>query len=83
MRNLILVTFAIGMAVAAASSSAQTYDPNYPFCKRVNSDASSIDCYFTSMEQCKEGIRGMSAECIPNPFYGRGQTAPARPSHDN
>jgi hypothetical protein len=83
MRNLILMTLAVGMAAAAAPSSAQTYDPSYPFCKQVNSDASSIDCYYTSMEQCKEGIRGMSAVCIANPFY-KGTpapaAAPARPS---
>jgi hypothetical protein len=84
MRNLILMTLAIGIAAAAAPSSAQTYDPSYPVCKQVNSDASSIDCLYTTMEQCKEDVRGMSAVCVVNPFYKSPPApaaAPARPSH--
>jgi Protein of unknown function (DUF3551) len=79
MRGLLLVTFTIGMAVAAAPSSAQSYDPTYPVCRRVNSDAGSIDCYYTSMAQCQEAIRGMSAECVSNPFFASGQKPAAAP----
>ena len=57
MRSLMLAAIAAGMAVAAAPSSAQTYDPKYPICKRVNSDAASIDCYYTTMEQCRAGYQ--------------------------
>lgn len=81
MRSLIPAAFAAGMAVAAAPLSAQTYDPTYPICKRVNSDAASVDCYYTTMAQCREDIRGESAECVVNPFYkaAHEQAAPAPP----
>ena len=83
MRNLMLATLAAGMVVAAAPSFAQTYDPSYPFCKRVNSDAASVDCYYTTMAECQQDTRGMSAQCVPNPFY-KATPAPAtttRPVH--
>lgn len=82
MRDLVLAALAAGMAVTAAPLSAQTYDPNYPVCKRVNSDAASIDCYYTTMEQCRQDIRSESAECVSNPFY-KAIPAPAvsRPAH--
>jgi hypothetical protein len=85
MRNFMLATFAVAMAVAAGPSRAQTYDPSYPVCKRVNSDASSVDCYYTSMEQCKDSIRSMSAECVVNPFYAshRGVAVRVGPSRHN
>jgi hypothetical protein len=75
MRSLIPAVFAVGMAIAAAPSSAQTYDPSYPVCKRVNSDAASVDCYYTTMAECQQ--------CVPNPFY-KATPAPAtttRPVH--
>jgi Tfp pilus assembly protein PilV len=82
MRSLILAALAAGMAIAAAPSSAQTYDPSYPVCKRVNSDAASVDCYYTTMAECQQDIRGMSAQCVPNPFY-KAAPAPAAtaPAH--
>ena len=80
MRNLILAVLAAGMAVAAAPLSAQTYDPKYPVCKQVNSDAASIDCYYTTMEQCREDARGQSAVCIVNPFYKTAQEPSQEPS---
>ena len=81
MRSLILAVLAAGVAVAAtpAPLSAQTYDPHYPICKRVNSDAASIDCYYTTMEQCREDAHGESAERIVNPFYKTAQE-PSVPS---
>lgn len=76
MRSLILAALAAGIAVATAPSSAQTYDPNYPICKRVNSDAASVDRYYTTMAQCREDARGESAECVVNPFYKTAQEVP-------
>ena len=76
MRSLILAALAAGMAVAAAPLSAQTYDPNYPVCKRVNSDAASIDCYYATMAECQQDVRGESAQCVINPFY-KATPAPA------
>jgi Tfp pilus assembly protein PilV len=85
MRSLILATFSVGSIVLAAPASAQSYDPSYPICKRVNSDAGSIDCYYTSMAQCREAIHGMSAECVSNPYYKSAQepAAAARAQHHN
>jgi len=45
-------------------------------------NGSRIDCYFTSMEQCKEGTKSTPAICSNNPFYvappaEAAQTAPA------
>ena len=87
MRSLILAALAAGMVFAAAPMSAQTYDPKYPICKRVNSDAASIDCYYTTMAECQQDIRGESAQCVINPFY-KATPAPApaattRPSRNN
>jgi hypothetical protein len=85
MRSLILAVLVA--AVVTAPLSAQTYDPRYPICKRVNSDAGSVDCYYSTMEQCKEDARGESAECVVNPFFKTAQEAaapapaPARPAH--
>lgn len=83
MRSLILAVFAVGTVVAAAPLSAQTYDPKYSVCKRVNSDAASVDCYYTTMAECQQDIRGMSAQCVPNPFYKAtpAPAATARPVH--
>ena len=87
MRSLILAALAAGMAVAAAPLSAQTYDPNYPVCKRVNSDAASIDCYYTTMAECQQDVRGESAQCVINPFYKAtptpGPAATTRPARNN
>jgi hypothetical protein len=69
MRIVALAALAAGMVLATAPAPAQTYDPNYPVCKKVSGDPTYFECYFTSMEQCREGIRGMSAECVNNPFY--------------
>jgi hypothetical protein len=80
MRRLMLAALAVAMAVAGAPSSAQTYDPKYPICKRVNSDAASIDCYYTTMEQCRQDISGGGAECVVNPFYKTAQEPPPAPA---
>ena len=81
MRSLILAALAAGIAVAAAPSSAQTYDPNYPVCKRVNSDAASVDCYYTTMAQCREDARGsrrMRGQSVLRDRPGAGRAHPSR-----
>lgn len=87
MRSLILMTFATGTVLAAAPSQAQTYDPSYPVCQRVNSEAGSVDCYYTSMAQCREAIRGTSAECVSNPYFASAKEpappAPVRRTRNN
>jgi hypothetical protein len=70
MRGLGWWILAIGMIFAAPPASAQRYDPNYPVCMEVyGSDGSRIECFFTSMAQCKEGAQGMAGLCFDNPYY--------------
>ena len=61
----------IGTIVAASPASAQRYDPSYPFCMEVyGGDGSRIECFYTSMEQCKEGAgTGVAGLCFNNPYY--------------
>jgi hypothetical protein len=58
MRILSLTILAIGMASAAPSARAQTYDPNYYF-----------ECAYTSLAQCNMSASGRAAQCIINPYY--------------
>jgi len=67
---LVWATVAIGVAVAAAPATAQTYDPSYPVCMKVSGDPTYFECQYASMEQCRGNMQGRSAECVVNPFYG-------------
>jgi hypothetical protein len=71
MRHLPLISLALGGFLATAPAGAQTYDPSYPVCMKVSGDPTYFECYFTSMAQCREGTRGMSAECVANPYYAK------------
>ena len=87
MRGLIWVILATGMIFAASPARAQRYDPNYPVCMEVyGGDGSRIECFYTSMAQCKEGAQGgVAGLCFDNPYYvapapepaPAAQTAPA------
>jgi hypothetical protein len=87
MRALVWLILATGMIVAAAPASAQRYDPKYPVCMEVyGSDGSRIECFYTSMAQCKAGAgTGVPGLCFDNPYYvapppeptPAAQTAPA------
>ena len=61
----------IGMISAASPAWAQgRYDPTYPVCMEVyGADGSRIECFYTSMAQCKETQRGMGGSCFDNPLY--------------
>jgi Protein of unknown function (DUF3551) len=48
---------------------------------KVSGDPACFECYFTSMAQCREGTRGMSAECVANPYYAKAPE-PSQPSPD-
>jgi len=86
MRGLVWLISGIGIIVAASSASAQRFDPNYPVCmEKYGEDGSRIECFFTSMAQCKEGTRASAAICFDNPYFKppapeaapAAQTAPA------
>ena len=70
MRGLVWLILAAGMMFAASPVRAQRYDPNYPVCMEVyGGDGSRIECFFTSMEQCKMGTSGTPGQCFNNPGY--------------
>jgi len=70
MRGLAGLIVAAGMMLAASAASAQRFDPAYPVCMEVyGSDGSVLNCFFMSMEQCKEGARGTAGICLNNPYY--------------
>jgi hypothetical protein len=86
MRGLVWSVLGIGMIFAASPAWAQTYDPAYPVCMEVyGSDGSHIECFYTSMAQCKGGAIGFPGICFDNPYYvappaeaaPAAQTAPA------
>ena len=63
---------ATGLIGAAASSSAQTYDPNYPVCMHVIAlNINYFDCRFVSMAQCQASASGRAGYCLFNPYFGK------------
>jgi hypothetical protein len=69
MRALAGVIFGTAIIFSAEPTWAQTYDPKYPVCMEVNAgEDSHIECWFTSMEQCKNGSTG-TGHCFENPYY--------------
>jgi Protein of unknown function (DUF3551) len=69
-RFLALATFAAGMALAIIPAQAQTYDPSYPVCMKVSGDPTYFECQYATMDQCRGNMKGRSAECLMNPYYG-------------
>jgi hypothetical protein len=70
MRGLVRAIAGTTLLLAASSASAQRYDPAYPVCMEIaDGEGSRIECFFTSMEQCKEGAKGMPGSCFNNPYY--------------
>jgi hypothetical protein len=58
------------MIFAMSPASAQRYDPKYPVCMEVyGSDGSRIECFYTSMEQCRAAAQGMAGLCSENAYY--------------
>ena len=55
---------------AKPGKSAGRYDPDYPVCMEAyGMDGGRIECFFTSMEQCRLGASGTSGTCFNNPSY--------------
>jgi Protein of unknown function (DUF3551) len=89
MRGLVWLILGFGMIFAASPALAQRYDPAYPVCMEMyGSDGSRIECFYTSMAQCKQGAGpGVPGLCFDNPYYVAPppepapavQTAPAAP----
>jgi hypothetical protein len=70
MRTLARLLLATALTSAAAPAQAQTYDPNYPICLQTYGlGGSSIDCGYTSLDQCRSSASGLPAQCIANPYF--------------
>jgi Protein of unknown function (DUF3551) len=73
MRAAAYTILCIGAILIAAQAWAAggRYDPDYPVCmEAVSSEGTRIDCVYTSIEQCRQGvIGGSSGTCFNNPNY--------------
>ena len=80
MRILALAFLAIAAASATPPARAQTYDPAYPVCLQIYQGWNDyyFECAYTSLAQCNLSASGRSAQCIVNPYYAGGKTAPPR-----
>jgi hypothetical protein len=79
MRVAALTILTIFTVFTAAPADAQTYNGNYPVCIQLylRDGARSIECGFSSMEQCQATASGLSAMCLLNPYYARESREPA------
>lgn len=82
MRVLALSILTISAIFTAASAHAQTFAGNGPIClERYQWGGSrSIYCEYSSMAQCQATASGLSAMCVPNPYYANAQ-APRDPAY--
>jgi hypothetical protein len=65
-----LVLAVATMILPALPAAAQRYDPNYPVCMQVwTRDGNTINCSFTSWDQCRAVASGFSAMCLDNPYW--------------
>jgi hypothetical protein len=70
MRTLAKLLFATALTLAAAPAQAQTYDPNFPIClQSYGLGGNTIDCGYTSLDQCRLSASGLPAQCITNPYF--------------
>jgi len=79
-RSLALAALAIATVSLAGPARAQTYDPSYPVCLQIYQGAMDYyyECAYTSLPQCQASASGRAAQCIVNPFYGKGKPAPRK-----
>ena len=80
-RALALAILAIATVSLAGPARAQTYDPNYPVCLQIYQGGMTdyyFECAYTSMPQCQASASGRAAQCVVNPYYGKGKTVPRK-----
>ena len=84
MRGKLLLLLALsGLAIAGLSpaslspASAQGY-PNraFPFCLRGAPTGGTLDCAYTSYQQCQATASGVGAYCYENPMWTRAEVYP-------
>ena len=80
MRMFCWLVLAVMLPVAPAA--AQRYDPNYPVCMQAwTRDGNTINCSFTSWDQCRAMTSGFSAMCLDNPYWSRAHEVSPRDRH--
>jgi hypothetical protein len=72
----------LGAMLATAPASAQTYgNAAFPVCMQVFGLNPSIDCSYSSIEQCRPLAVGRAAQCIANPYYAHAPAQTVRSRH--
>ena len=80
-RSLALAILATSVVSLAGPARAQTYDPNYPVCLQIYQGGMTdyyFECAYTSMPQCQASASGRAAQCVVNPYYGKGKVVPRK-----
>ena len=79
MKSLLALAIVAGVSFAADVAPAKA-DP-YKWCAMYGSNAidGSKGCWFVTLQQCEETVRGLAGFCIPNTFSG--DPAPAAADH--
>ena len=82
MRILALAILTTVPVLTTAPALAQTYGGNHPICLQSYGlgGGYSIDCGYSSMEQCQATASGLSATCGTNPYYAKAN-APTDPAY--
>ena len=79
--SLALAALMIATLSFAGPAQAQTYDPAYPVCLQIYQGGIAdyyFECAYTSMPQCQASASGRAAQCVVNPYYGKGKTVPRK-----
>lgn len=79
--SLALAALAIATVSLAGPAQAQTYDPAYPVCLQIYQGGIAdyyFECAYTSIPQCQASASGRAAQCVVNPYYGKGKVAPRK-----
>jgi hypothetical protein len=80
-RSLALAMLAMATVSLAGQAEAQTYDPAYPVCLQIYQGGIAdyyFECAYTSIPQCQASASGRAAQCVVNPYYGKGKPAPRK-----
>lgn len=79
--SLALAALAIAAVSLAGPARAQTYDPAYPVCLQIYQGGIAdyyFECAYTSIPQCQASASGRAAQCVVNPYYGKGKVVPRK-----
>jgi hypothetical protein len=79
--SLALAALAFATVSLVGQAEAQTYDPNYPVCLQIYQGGMTdfyFECAYTSIPQCQASASGRAAQCVVNPYYGKGKPAPRK-----